>query len=402
MPTLFTQYKKPALILGGGGTKAAAFHAGVCVALQEKNFLFAGGTPKQVETIINQAKNQPIFQTYIGSSAGAIICSFLAKGYSIEEVLNATINKKELNFFNHSWFTKSTAKLPAIKYRDLFSFNLNLTEAKKILKSFASFNSLKKTASLESLLKAYVPISGILAPQQIGKYFKNKVGSENEFKKLGVDLFILCSKLDELGLVAFSKYNKKYSDIEYADYSPISEAVAASTAMPGLFSPHPIANGKKEPQFFYDGGISEDLAPQLADIQNADLAILSNPIIPYHYHASKGSLSKHGIPFILTQAIYQLIYKQAKTERTRKKQLHNTFTSLKKHLDSLKLSPEEKDKIFNILEKKLNFKSQTKYIYIQPEKTDYQFFWSDHISLNKKLLSYAFKKGLRAGLVALK
>lgn len=402
MPTLFTQYKKPALVLGGGGTKAAAFHTGVCVALQEKGFLFSGGTEKQVKEIVNQANNQPVFQTYIGSSAGAIICSFLAKGYSIEDILKATINKKEVNFFNHSWFKKSTVKLPAIKYRDLFSFNLNLDEAKKLLKSFVSFNTFKQTLSLESLLKAYLPISGILSPQKIEKYFKNKVGLQNEFKQLGVDLFILCSKLDQLGLTAFSKYQKNYSDIEYADYSLISEALAASTAMPGLFSPYPITNQKKEAQFFYDGGILEDWAPKIADIQKADLVVLSNPIIPYHYHESKGSLSTHGIPLILTQAIYQLIYKQTKTEKDRKTQLHNTFNSLKKHLDSLKLSSEEKDKIFNIIEKKINFQHHTKYIYIQPEKTDYQLFWSDHISLNKTLLSYAFKKGLKAGLQALK
>ncbi|MBE8221135.1 MAG: patatin-like phospholipase family protein [Bdellovibrionales bacterium] len=401
MPTTFDQYKKPALVLGGGGTKAAAFHAGVCVALQEKGFVFSGGTQKEVKETLSLSKNQPVFQTYIGSSAGAIICSFLAKGYSIEDILKATIDKEDVNFFNHSWFKKSTEKLPAIKYRDLFSFNLSLDEGKNLLKSFVSFNALTKTFSLESLLKAYLPISGILSPNKIEKYFKNKVGSKNEFKQLGVDLFILCSKLDELGLMAFSKYKKKYPEIEYADYGLISEAIAASTAMPGIFSPYPITN-KKDTQFFYDGGILEDLAPKIADIQMADIVVMSNPIIPYHYHESKGSLSKHGIPFILTQAIYQLIYKQNKTEKDRKAQLHNTFNNLKKYLDSLKLSGEEKDKIFNIIEKKINFKQNTKYIYIQPEKTDYRLFWSDHISLNKKLLSYAFKKGLKAGMSALK
>lgn len=401
MSKAFNQYKKPALVLGGGGTKAAAFHAGVCAALQEKGFVFAGGNPDQVKKFIQENKNKPTFQTYIGSSAGAIICNFLAKGYQVEDILKASIHKEEINFFNHSWFKQSPNKLPPIKYRDLFSFNLSLEEGKKMLKSFVSFNALKQTSSLESLLKAYLPISGILSPHKIAKYFKEKVGGEDQFKQLGVDLFILCSKLDELGLTAFSKYKKNCQDIEFADHSPISEAIAASTAMPGIFSPHPIPNQKKEKQFFYDGAILEDLASQVADNQKADLIIMSNPVIPYQYHESKGSLSQHGIPLILTQAIYQLIYKQTKTAKNRQTQLHHTFNTLKKYLDSLNLKTEEKDKIFHIIEKKLNFKSQTKYIYIQPDKTDYEFFWADHISLNKKLLSYAFKKGYKAGLASL-
>lgn len=403
MSNNFSEYKKPALVLGGGGTKAAAFHIGVCMALQEKGFVFSGGNAKQVKVLSEQVKkNQINFKTYVGSSSGAIICSFLAKGFSPEDILKATINNREINFFNHSWFKKSKTKLAPIKYRDLFAFNLGLMEAKKMLKSFVSFSHFTKSYSLESLLKAYLPINGILRTEQMSKYFKNKVNSEDEFKKLGVDLFILCSKLDTLGLTVFSKYKKKSEHIEYADYSLISDAVAASTAMPGIFSPYAINNLKKEAEFFYDGVILEDLSTNVADEANADLVISSNPVIPYHYHKSIGSLSEYGIPFILIQAIYQLIYKQMKTEQNKKKQIARAFKEIEDYFKKTKLKAEEKDKIFSILEKKLNFNSKTKYIYIQPEKTDYQLFWSDHISLNKKILSYAFKKGLRAGSIALK
>ena len=40
--------KKIALVLSGGGIKAAAFHIGACLALKEKGFRFAGGTKEEV------------------------------------------------------------------------------------------------------------------------------------------------------------------------------------------------------------------------------------------------------------------------------------------------------------------------------------------------------------------
>ena len=44
-----SQKKKIALVLSGGGVKAAAFHIGVCLALKEKGFRFAGGSAEEVQ-----------------------------------------------------------------------------------------------------------------------------------------------------------------------------------------------------------------------------------------------------------------------------------------------------------------------------------------------------------------
>jgi len=71
-----------ALVLSGGGVKAAAFHIGVCIALREKGFKFAGGSPEHVSNVF--ADNEMTFKTYIGSSAGSVIATFLAAGYDID------------------------------------------------------------------------------------------------------------------------------------------------------------------------------------------------------------------------------------------------------------------------------------------------------------------------------
>src|ERR1700730_11825454 len=80
--------KKIALVLSGGGVKAAAFHVGVCLALQEKGFKFIGGTRDHVED--SPHVNDPLaIKTYVGSSAGALISAFLASGHSVEDIIES-------------------------------------------------------------------------------------------------------------------------------------------------------------------------------------------------------------------------------------------------------------------------------------------------------------------------
>ena len=79
--------KRIALVLSGGGVKAAAFHVGVCLALREKGFQFGGGrSPDQGLKFEGQSLT---FTIYVGSSAGAVVSAFLAAGHSIDAVIDA-------------------------------------------------------------------------------------------------------------------------------------------------------------------------------------------------------------------------------------------------------------------------------------------------------------------------
>ena len=51
--------KKIALVLSGGGIKAAAYHIGVCLALKEKGFVFAGGPKELVRQKYAEVKFTP-------------------------------------------------------------------------------------------------------------------------------------------------------------------------------------------------------------------------------------------------------------------------------------------------------------------------------------------------------
>lgn len=109
--------KKIALVLSGGGVKAAAFHVGVCLALQEKGFRLVGGTRERVEE--SPHINDPLaIKTYVGSSAGALITAILASGHSVEEIIHsfemgAGVLKGPLE----------KTKLRALSYFDIYSPN---------------------------------------------------------------------------------------------------------------------------------------------------------------------------------------------------------------------------------------------------------------------------------------
>ena len=79
--------KKVALVLSGGGVKAAAFHIGVCLALREKGFKFAGGTSARDRL---EFEGKPLtINLYVGSSAGSVLATFLASGYSLDAIIEA-------------------------------------------------------------------------------------------------------------------------------------------------------------------------------------------------------------------------------------------------------------------------------------------------------------------------
>src|SRR3954465_2338853 len=85
--------KKIALVCSGGAAKAGAFHLGVALALQEQGFRFYGGLQPADASKIRLPGPMEI-STYIGSSAGSIISTYLAAGYSLENIFNSFLSRK--------------------------------------------------------------------------------------------------------------------------------------------------------------------------------------------------------------------------------------------------------------------------------------------------------------------
>jgi NTE family protein len=132
-------------------------------------------------------------------------------------------------------------------------------------------------------------------------------GRSNDFRRLQRRLVLVATDLDSGEAAPFG--------LPGWDHVPISEAVAASAALPGLFPPVPI-NGR----WYVDGALKKTLhARVLLDMQ-LDLVLCLNPLVPFdathvHRHRVLGGaetpiprLVDGGLPVVLSQTFRTLIH----------------------------------------------------------------------------------------------
>ncbi len=88
---------------------------------------------------------------------------------------------------------------------------------------------------------------------------------------------------------------------------PVSKAVQASTALPGLYRPVRIAG-----RDYVDGGVKKTAHINLAIQGGADLVICINPIVPYLNDTTNGPLHGHlsnrGVTWVLDQVMRIMLH----------------------------------------------------------------------------------------------
>src|SRR5262249_37558598 len=131
----------------------------------------------------------------------------------------------------------------------------------------------------------------------------------NDFHSYESDLFIVATQLNHSRKVVFGKYKFSPDDktVVYVSDTKISQAAAASTALPPVFAPYAIKNEKGHNVYYFDGEIRDTLSPHVGFDAGADLIIASYSHQPYHFSREIGSLHQFGLPAILIQALYLLI-----------------------------------------------------------------------------------------------
>jgi len=382
--------QRVALCLGGGGIKAAAFHIGACLALQEKGFHFLGGTKDQVEAQKKeiQPKYSPI-STYIGSSAGAIISSYLASGYPISTIIKAFAMDSEMSAGDEE---PGSGHLKALSYSDVFQLNGSG------LSNFLPSNFFKKPAimgGLEVLLKSGFKINGMFKTNGIERYLREQILPTNDFSNLGVDFYVIATQLNHQRKVVFGNFEKTVSHehIKWSNYATISNAVAASTALPPVFAPYPIKNEKGKDIYFLDGEIRDTLSSHVAEDTNSDLVIASYSLQPYHYTEEMGSLHKYGIPVIINQALYQVVHQKIYRFIREKQKYREIINEIEDYFEQNHLPKEHAKQVIDIFSAKFEHDNNVDYIYLHPSPKDYELFFMDHFSLSSKILGKIVKIG---------
>lgn len=127
-------------------------------------------------------------------------------------------------------------------------------------------------------------------------------GRSNDFRQLDADLFVVAVDLDSGEAVRFGEPG--WDDV------PISQAVQASSALPGLYSPVEI-NGRH----FLDGALRRTMHGSTVLDRGIDLMIGINPLVPFDAtHAGPQSgdaeqirLTSGGLPAVLSQTLRTLL-----------------------------------------------------------------------------------------------
>jgi predicted acylesterase/phospholipase RssA len=394
-----SEKKKIALVLSGGGIKAAAFHLGVCLALREKGFSFAGGSPEDVQ--MKYSDDRMTFKVYVGSSAGAVITTFLAAGYSVEAIIDAFERGSATDLRKFTKRKKVYARLKPITYRDMFA--LNGGNFVKFIPNVLRRNSIV-TGGLEALIKNGFKINGLFTTKGIERYMRTHVLRDNRFSSLGVPLYIVSTQLNHSRKVVFGNFPEtiKEKSIKYANYATISDAVAASASLPPVFAPYGIRNQKGKELQFFDGEIRETLSTHVAADAGADLVISSYSVQPYHYTPVMGSLHNYGIPLIINQALYQVVQQKIEKHIEHQQQISSIMSAVEGYFKQAGLPDEHKDKLIDILSKRVNHKPGVDYVYIHPSPQDHEMFFVDHFSLNPEILGRIVHIGFRAALQVLR
>ncbi len=241
---------KTALVLGGGGFTGGVYEIG---ALRAIDLLATNST-------VNE------FDIYVGTSAGAFVSSMIANGVTPEEMMRV-LNKD----------------LPS-PIRDIDLGTLLSPNYKGFLKGgltlpFKVVSTLRETISqigevsavdLVLGLSAALP-NGIYSGKGIERYVAEVLSDPDrtdDFRLLTRELYLTATDLDTTERVILGEG-------EWAEV-PISKAVAASGALPGIYEPVEIAGRE-----FIDGGILSTTNVDVAVERGAKFIIVINPLVPY-------------------------------------------------------------------------------------------------------------------------
>lgn len=272
------------LALAGGGPLGAIYEIGALCALQDS---IAGLDFRDCSA-------------YLGVSAGGFIAAGLANGMSPQALSAAFI---ENSAAPPDRFDPAHLLQPAWA-----EYGQRLRLLPGLLGSAAWAHLVQgrsKLAALERLGRALPTglLSGDALEAQIRRQF-SQPGRSNDFRQLDKRLVLVATDLDSGEAVPFG--------LPGWDHVPISRAVQASAALPGLFPPVRIAG-----RHYVDGALKKTLHASLLLREGVDLLICVNPLVPYEADPEQAprpapagipQLVDGGLPLVMSQTFRSLIH----------------------------------------------------------------------------------------------
>jgi NTE family protein len=275
------------LALAGGGFMGAVYEIGALAAVEEAipglDFCAA--------------------QSYVGVSAGAFIAAGLANDITPREFVRLFVDETQTDGFdpgamlrpNFNEFSERAMRLPPLVASAAWNY------ATKPNGLMASFRRVGKA----------IP-TGVFSTKQAEAYMEKllaKAGRSNDFRKLKSKLRVVATDLDTGDAVEFG--GEGFADI------PISKAVLASSALPGVFPPVEIGG-----RHYVDGALKKTMHASVPLGDGVKLLFCFNPIVPLNTREGTGKtrkLTDTGLPGVLTQTMRSLIHSRMSVGMTRYK-----------------------------------------------------------------------------------
>ncbi len=237
---------------------------------------------------------------YVGVSSGAFLAAGLANRMGTAEMcrifITGTSDDAEFRpetFLrpNVSEYLRRAASLPGLYADWLSRLVRNPRRATRWSDLFLRFGGLVPT--------------GIFDNEEVERFLRDifsRRGRSNDFRTLEADLFVVAVDLDSGEAVRFGE--EGWDDI------PISRAVQASSALPGLYPPVEIGG-----RHFLDGALRRTMHASTVLDRGIDLMIGINPLVPFDANqavtqtgdAEQVGLASGGLPAVLSQTLRTLL-----------------------------------------------------------------------------------------------
>jgi predicted acylesterase/phospholipase RssA len=271
------------LALAGGGPFGAIYEIGALMALEDS-----------LEGIDLNA-----LHCYVGVSAGSFLAAALANGNRVEAIYRMFIEEGQ----GQGALTPGIFMRPAFREYGRRARILPGLLARSAWRYFTRPFSAGSLEAFAALGRA-IP-TGIFDNEAIHEYLEEvftQPGQTNDFRKLRRRLFLVATDLDSGRVVSFGRPGR--------DDVPISKAVQASSALPGLFPPVEIGG-----HHFVDGALKKTLHASEALDAGARLVICINPIVPFDARleasrkgVARSKLVEGGLPVVLSQTFRAVIH----------------------------------------------------------------------------------------------
>jgi len=236
---------------------------------------------------------------YVGVSSGSMLAASLANGISPEAMCRIFLGIEPVgvrfrpeSFLQPAFreYGKRISALPRVVYGWLKDLAMRPLETDWL--------------GLIGRLGAVVP-NGIFDNEAIERFLREVFvthGRANDFTLLQRKLFVVAVDLDTGAVVRFG--GPGYEHV------PISKAVQASSALPGLYPPVEI-----DGRWFVDGALRRTLHASVAMDEGVDLVLALNPLVPFDASLppSQGQpvrrqgLFHEGLPVVLSQTFRTLL-----------------------------------------------------------------------------------------------